>query len=323
MHPSLENIPDLWNEVYELVSQVPEGMVTTYGEVAKALGDPIAARFVGLAMSIRPDATDVPYGRVVRSDGSLGGRDSRGSINEKALLLKKEGVVIRNGRVVDLDGHLFTEFRSTKPLDLLRRRQRALKAQVELPSRRLKFDKVAGADVSYSSDRAFASLVVFDAKTGDEVARHQSVSDTPFPYIPTYLAFRELPIIASLTGFLEGGTVLIYDGNGILHPERFGVASHAGIAFGLSTIGVAKKRLCGEIGEAVAEGVASVSVEGEVRGYACSHGRGAPVFVSPGHGISARQALSIVSEFTRHRIPEPIRIAHQSATNARRLAINK
>ena len=323
MHPSLENIPDLWNEVYELVSQVPEGMVTTYGEVAKALGDPIAARFVGLAMSSRPDMTDVPRGRVVRSDGSLGGSNSPGSVSEKTQFLKKEGIVVRNGRVVDMEDRLFIDFRSTKPLDLLKRRQRALKARVRLPSHRLKIDKVAGADVSYSSDRAFASLIVFDAKTGDEVSRHQSVSEAPFPYIPTYLAFRELPIIASLARLLEDGTVLMYDGNGILHPERFGIASHAGIAFGLSTIGVAKKLLCGEIGETAAEGVASVSVEGEVRGYARSCGSGAPVFVSPGHGISAEQALSTVSEFTRHRIPEPIRIAHQSATNARRLAINK
>ena len=323
MHASLEGIPDLWKEAYRLVSQVPEGMVTTYGEVARALGDPVAARFVGLAMSIRPDMTDVPHARVVRSDGSLGESDGPRRISEKTQLLKREGIVVRNGRVVDLDGHRFIDFQSTKPLALLKRRQRTLKAQVRLPSHRLKFDKVAGADVSYSSDRAFASLVVFDAKTGDEVARHQSVSETPFPYIPTYLAFRELPIIASLARLLEDGTVLMYDGNGILHPERFGIASHAGIAFSVSTIGVAKKLLCGEVGETVTEGVAAVSVEGEVRGYARSCGRGAPVFVSPGHGVSAEQALSIVNEFTRHRLPEPIRIAHQSATNARRLAINK
>ena len=316
-------MPDLWREAYDLVSQVPEGRVTTYGEVAVALGDPIAARFVGLAMSMNTDIARVPCRRVVRSDGNLGGYTSPEGVLEKARLLRKEGIPIRNRRVVDLNKHLFVDFCSTRPLKPLRRRQRAMKAQVELPSRLLEFDKVAGADVSYSSEQAFASVIVFDAESKEEVDRYQAVSEAVFPYIPTYLAFRELPIITPLAKLLDEGTVLMYDGNGILHPERFGIASHAGVAFDMPTIGVAKKLLCGKISPHVRGGVSEVSMKGEVIGHTYSRRGGAPIFVSPGHGISAEQALLTVRKFTRHRIPEPIRVAHKLATSARRLAINK
>ena len=70
---ALEGIPDLWEATYDLVSQVPEGRVTTYGQVATALGDIVASRFVGLAMSRNDDTVRVPCRRVVRSDGRLGG----------------------------------------------------------------------------------------------------------------------------------------------------------------------------------------------------------------------------------------------------------
>jgi len=57
---SVDDLPDLWKETYDLVAQVPEGRVTTYGEVARALGDIVASRFVGLAMSRNEDIERVP-----------------------------------------------------------------------------------------------------------------------------------------------------------------------------------------------------------------------------------------------------------------------
>ena len=69
----MERIPDLWKETYDLVAQVPIGRVTTYGAVAKGLGDIVASRFVGLAMSRNDDIVRVPCRRVVQSDGGIGG----------------------------------------------------------------------------------------------------------------------------------------------------------------------------------------------------------------------------------------------------------
>ena len=295
-------------------------MITTYGAVAKALGDPIAARFVGLAMSLNENVIQVPCRRVVRSDGKLGGYTSHRGVDEKIELLRSEGIRICNGRVVDMEPLLFDDFRSSMPLRRLRERQLALRKQVLIPTSDRQFDRVAGMDVSYDGNRAYASVVVAEAESGRVLESEVVESEAAFPYIPTYLAYRELPIISPLAEFLVEGTVLVYDGNGLLHPERFGIASHAGLAFNVPTIGVAKRLLCGSVR---CDASAEVELDGDVLGYALSNRGGAPIFVSPGHGVSARQALSIIRKVTKHRIPEPIRQAHKRANEARRSAINK
>ncbi len=80
---------DFKDKVYEVVRQIPKGVVMTYGEVAKAAGSPGAARAVGTVLSKNYDPS-VPCHRVVRSDGSAGeynrGRD------QKLQILNREGV---------------------------------------------------------------------------------------------------------------------------------------------------------------------------------------------------------------------------------------
>jgi deoxyribonuclease V len=322
-HSSLENLPDMWKETYALVAQVPCGMVTTYGEVAKALGDPVAARFVGLAMSMKTDTKRFPCRRVVRSDGGIGGYSSPDGVDEKIGLLTSEGVAIQNGRVQDLERHLFVNFRSSKPLKALRKRQDSMRTRVRIPSSDIVVSSVAGVDLSYDKDRAYASVVVFDAKTRAVQESLHVTSEARFPYIPTYLAFRELPIVSQLIDMLDDDTVVMFDGHGILHPKRFGIASHAGVVFDLPTIGVAKSLLHGVAAGQARGGARAIEVDGTVCGYSfSSHGR-RPVYVSPGHCISHRQALSIVRRFTTYRVPEPTRVAHAHANIERRSATNK
>lgn len=67
------------------------------------------------------------------------------------------------------------------------------------------------------------------------------------PYIPGFLAFREVPHLLSC--FRKLGEdfqpqVVLVDGNGVLHPRGFGLASHLGVLLGLPTIGVGKNLLC-------------------------------------------------------------------------------
>ena len=85
---------------YELLKKIPKGKVTTYKEIAKALGTK-AYRAVGSAMNKNPNPIKVPCHRVVKSDGSLGGY-AYGSEN-KIKLLKEEGVEVINGKVVDFE----------------------------------------------------------------------------------------------------------------------------------------------------------------------------------------------------------------------------
>ena len=83
---------------YKLLSKIPKGRITTYKEIAKAL-DTKAYRAVGKAMAKNPNVIDVPCHRVIKSDGSIGGYAL--GIDKKIRLLKKEGITIKKGRVVD------------------------------------------------------------------------------------------------------------------------------------------------------------------------------------------------------------------------------
>jgi deoxyribonuclease V len=315
---SVRNLPNMLEETYDLVSQVPRGMVTTYGEVARALGDIVASRYVGLAMSLNDDIVRVPCRRVVRSDGSLGGYTGGGS-EKKAKLLKEEGVEVHGGKVVDFESILFKDFRSRHPLTELRKRQIELKASLSLRDRVRGAERVAGVDVAYDDDHAFAALVIFDIGSGNEVERRVIEGDASFPYIPTYLAFREIPVIAPLMKSVDDKTIVMYDGNGVLHPEGFGIASQVGVAFGIPTIGVAKKLLCGEVLPGDSPNRRSVRFGGKLVGYAMSaRGSTSPVYVSIGHMVSLRTASSISKMFLKHRIPEPTRQAHIVAESARR-----
>lgn len=320
---SVGRLPDLWKETYDLVAQVPLGRVTTYGEVAKALGDIVASRFVGLAMSRNDDIVRVPCRRVVQSNGFVGGYTGGGP-RKKTRLLREEGVKVERSKVVDLDKVLFRDFKTGFPLRKLRARQAQLKKRLSLKGDTRPVARVAGIDVAYDDDRAYAAMVVFDARTLVEVERMVVEGEAKFPYVPTYLAFREIPVIKPLLESVDDGTLLMFDGNGILHPEGFGVTSQIGVVFDVPTVGVAKKLLCGEVVGKAGARVREVRHVGKLVGHAISKGPGAkPVYVSAGHRMSPSQARDMALSFLKHRVPEPTRMAHIAAGEARKAANSK
>ena len=87
----------LQRKVYEVVRKIPKGEVLTYKKVAELAGNPKAYRVVGNALNKNTNPK-VPCHRVIRSNGKIGG--FRGGRKKKTALLKKEGVVIRNWRIV-------------------------------------------------------------------------------------------------------------------------------------------------------------------------------------------------------------------------------
>ena len=89
-------------EVYALVRRVPPGRMVTYGQVAALLGRPRAARAVGGAMRRCP--AGVPWHRVVNAQGRISRRARAASMVTQRLLLEREGVTLRRGRV-DLARH--------------------------------------------------------------------------------------------------------------------------------------------------------------------------------------------------------------------------
>ena len=91
--------------VYGLTRKVPKGKVTTYKDIAHALGSG-AYRGVGQALRCNPDAPHTPCHRVVASNGTIGGffGDTAGEpIARKIALLKKEGVLVEGGKVVEFE----------------------------------------------------------------------------------------------------------------------------------------------------------------------------------------------------------------------------
>lgn len=93
---------NFFDQVYELVRQVPEGKVTTYGEVAKALGTRDARR-VGHALHANPSGDLTPCHRVVTKDGKLSESYAFGGSIEQYAKLKDEGVEFIDRTHVNLE----------------------------------------------------------------------------------------------------------------------------------------------------------------------------------------------------------------------------
>jgi deoxyribonuclease V len=177
---------------------------------------------------------------------------------------------------------------------------------------------VAGLDAAFSRDerRCLAAVVLWDMRERRVIEQHIAVRPLKFPYVPGLLSFREGPaVLAALRQLRTPPDVLIYDGHGVAHPRRFGVACHIGVMLNRPTIGCAKSRLIGTHREPGARrgAVAPLIDDGEVIGSVLRTQDGInPVFVSVGHLIDLRGAQRIVLACAiRYRLPEPTRLADQ------------
>ena len=85
--------------------QVPEGKVTTYGDLAKAIGLKNGQRVIGAIMKKNPFPVIVPCHRVVKSNGKIGGYVYGEKV--KSQMLVNEGIKINNGKIIDFDNEKF------------------------------------------------------------------------------------------------------------------------------------------------------------------------------------------------------------------------
>ena len=100
---SQEDRPRFGDAVYEIVARIPTGMVTTYGDIARALGDPRGARQVGWAIAGSPAGLNLPFHRVVNRDGFLSGGWAFGHPQVMKQRLVAEGVPFRDEYTVDMN----------------------------------------------------------------------------------------------------------------------------------------------------------------------------------------------------------------------------
>lgn len=101
----MQNETNFFEKVYLLVRKIPKGKVTTYGEIASALGTRDARR-IGHALHANP-TQDTPCHRVVNKDGRLAPGYAFGGPNEQKSLLLSEGVIFKNENEVDLSKSLW------------------------------------------------------------------------------------------------------------------------------------------------------------------------------------------------------------------------
>ncbi len=88
-----------FENVYNLVKKVPKGKVVTYGEIARAIGNPRMSRQVGWALHVNPKPGVIPCHRVVNRFGELSSAFAFGGVNRQAELLREEGVEVIDNKV--------------------------------------------------------------------------------------------------------------------------------------------------------------------------------------------------------------------------------
>ena len=203
--------------------------------------------------------------------------------------------------------------------------QEALRDRVIVKKTFSKVTTIGGGDAAYSKDGnlLFGAIVVLSFPEMEVVDSATADGKTLFPYIPGLLSFREGPILVKTFQKLRlKPDIMIYNGQGIAHPRRMGLASHMGLWLDLPSIGCAKTPLLSEF---VLPGPLKGSFEwirrqGKKVGTVLrtrDHIR--PLFISPGHRIDFATSNQLILESCKgFRFPEPLRKAHQLAEHRAR-----
>ncbi len=203
--------------------------------------------------------------------------------------------------------------------------QNELRSQLDLNERPLSISTIGGADISLNlySTTIYAGIILLSFPALQPIGYSLVQAETRFPYVPGYLAFREVPALVKVWEQLPAPPdVLVVDGHGIAHPRRMGIAAHFGTATGQASMGCAKNILYGKFEEPSPErgAFSRIAAQEETIGYALrSKAKTAPVFVSPGHKLGLQNSLQIMLQcLGKYRIPEPTRLAHELVNRFRK-----
>jgi deoxyribonuclease V len=202
---------------------------------------------------------------------------------------------------------------------------------------------VVGVDQAFlTPDDGEDSAVSAAVAIRDGVVIEYASATTPLsiPYVPGLLAFREgEPMLAALDALDAEPDLLVCDGSGRIHFREVGIATHVGVLLDVPSVGVAKSLLCGDPASATgerpegwrtpirADDAVDTAAPGEspVIGHAFqsrqypNSRRVNPLYVSPGHRVSAETAVELVDALCAgYKLPEPTRLADAYADAAKR-----
>ncbi len=294
---------DLYSEYEKLMLQLPQDSITTYGAIARALGDIKAARAVGFMLSRNPDGHKIKCYKVVHSDGRVGKFTHPLGSEEKIRRLTKDGIIVENGSVRNFHERCFVDFISDYPLKHLSDLQAELYNEIAKIQDMNMYDleeypETGAVDVSYYDQKGYG---VFVYTSAGEIKTRNIVMESRFPYIPGYLFFREFPFMRRLVKDFKG--VILVDGNGMLHPRRMGLATMSGKLLDLPTIGIAKSLMMGEVDDD------SVTLYGSSIGKIMWK----KYIVSQGWGITLDNAIDFLKVKFPDSYPQLLKIAHDES----------
>lgn len=208
--------------------------------------------------------------------------------------------------------------------------QQQLRSQIRIEPLAKLPQTIAGCDISFNKfeETVYAGIVVLNLETLETIEEAGIVSTAPFPYIPGLLSFREIPSLLEAWAKLKTEPdVVMFDGHGIAHPRRIGIASHAGLFLNRPTFGCGKSVLVGKYDEPAPErgSWSPMTHYKDVIGAALrTKNKVKPVYVSPGHLIDLETAIDLTLRCDGgrrgfgYRIPEPTRRAHNLVNSLRR-----
>ncbi len=216
-----------------------------------------------------------------------------------------------------------------------RKAQEVLKKRVKLEPLKREIKTVAGCDLTFldpfknpiTGIGAFIVLTYPELKVVEKV---YEVAEVEIPYVPGFLAFRELPLLIKAFKKLKRKPDIVFiDGHGITHPRGLGIAAHFGVITGIPSVGCAKKPLFGEFKEPCREAGCYEPIlhpkTKETIGYAVRLRKNSkPVYISPGNLITPEEALKLALKTARgFKLPEPTRIAHNYLQTVRKGIIQR
>jgi deoxyribonuclease V len=201
--------------------------------------------------------------------------------------------------------------------------EKAVKIQETLSkfvSKKTEFKKleiIAGVDAAYINNLGVGAAVAMDYFTLKPLEKAFSILKVNIPYVPGFLAFRELPVmLKALKNLLLDPDIIIVDGHGLAHPRKFGLACHLGFILNKPTVGVAKNFLYGKE-------KGNFLINKEPIGYVLKLNEKKKVYVSVGNKISLKDAVKIVKHCSLKGFPEPLKIAHKEASRKKQELILK
>lgn len=189
---------------------------------------------------------------------------------------------------------------------------------------------VAGVDISFvkgDNEKACAGIVILSYPSLNILHEEYKMVKMTLPYIPGFLAFREVKFLKDLIDGLPNALrpdIVLVDGNGFLHPKGFGLACHLGVLCDIPTIGIGKNFLCVDEmemdetkarfkKECIKKGdfIELIGKSGVCWGAAVKSQENVfnPIFISQGNKLSLKSCINFVLTMCKYRLPEPIRYA--------------